>query len=164
MLSLLTYLIFSTHTWSVKQEGHNLTEKENTQVLRLLHSSVVMLVKSAVLWYCGYRDSPSLTSCIYLIKNTVKILRNFPTIKKKIHFNSLFFFKCNLFLLNSAVTLLCDRFQRSHNKEIIQLCWFGAQETFIVIINVKNRCAAYYVVETAHKILKKSIYINEIYN
>ncbi len=40
-------------------------------------------------------------------------------------------------------------FQRSHNKEIIKWCWFGAQETFIVIINVKNTCAAYYVVEIA---------------
>ncbi len=30
LLSLLTYLIFSTHTWSVKREEHNLTKKENT--------------------------------------------------------------------------------------------------------------------------------------
>ncbi len=31
----------------------------------------------------------------------------------------------------------------SHNPlEIILICWFGAQETFIIIINVKNNFAA----------------------
>ncbi len=32
----------------VKREGHNLTKKENTQISRLLHSSVVMLVNSDI--------------------------------------------------------------------------------------------------------------------
>ncbi len=61
MLSLLTNLIFrlSTHAQSVKREGHSLTKKENTEIPRLLHSSAVMLVNSAVLQYCGYRDSPN---------------------------------------------------------------------------------------------------------
>ncbi len=62
LLSLLHFFIFSTYARSVKREGHNLTEKENTQIsrlLRLLHSSAVMLVNSAVLQYCGYRDSPT---------------------------------------------------------------------------------------------------------
>ncbi len=53
-------LILSTHARSVKREGHNLTKKENMQILRLLqllHSSAVMLVNT--LRYCGYRDSHS---------------------------------------------------------------------------------------------------------
>ncbi len=61
MLSLLTYLIFSTHAWSVKRKGHSLIRK-NMQISRLLwllHSSAVMLINSAVLQYCGYRDSPT---------------------------------------------------------------------------------------------------------
>jgi len=33
----------------------------------------------------------------------------------------------------------------SHNPlEIIVICWFGAQETFLLIINVENICAAEY--------------------
>ncbi len=34
-------------------------KKEISRLLRLLHSSAVMLVNSAVLRYCGYRDSPN---------------------------------------------------------------------------------------------------------
>ncbi len=31
----------------------------------------------------------------------------------------------------------------SHDpSEIILICWFGAQETFHIIINVENSCAA----------------------
>ncbi len=36
-------------------------KKENTQISRLLHSSAVMLVNSAALRYCGYRDSPTVS-------------------------------------------------------------------------------------------------------
>ncbi len=32
----------------------------------------------------------------------------------------------------------------SHDpSEIILICWFGAQETFLIIINVKNNCSAF---------------------
>ncbi len=76
MLSLLTYLIFSTH---VKQEGHSLMKKENTQISRLLHSSAVMLVNSAALRYFGYRDSPTVSQkaaekCVRLILCLKKII------------------------------------------------------------------------------------------
>ncbi len=27
-------------------------------------------------------------------------------------------------------------------SEIILICWFGAQETYLIIINVENDCAA----------------------
>ncbi len=59
----LSLLIFSTYAPSIKREGRNLTrkkkkKKEISRLLRLLHSSAVMLVNSAVLRYCGYRDSP----------------------------------------------------------------------------------------------------------
>ncbi len=31
----------------------------------------------------------------------------------------------------------------SHDlSEIIVICWFGAQETFLIIVNVENSCAA----------------------
>jgi len=31
----------------------------------------------------------------------------------------------------------------SHNhSEIILICWFGAQETFLIVIKVDNSCAA----------------------
>ncbi len=50
----------------------------------------------------------------------------------------------------------------SHNpSEIILICWFAAQETFLIIINVKNSFAAEYFVETMiplkhlYKILKE---------
>ncbi len=37
----------------------------------------------------------------------------------------------------------------SHDpSEIILICWFAAQETFLIIINVENSCAAQYFVET----------------
>ncbi len=33
----------------------------------------------------------------------------------------------------------------SHDpSEIILICWFAAQETFLIIINVENGCAAQY--------------------
>ncbi len=55
--TLLSLLIFSTYALSIKREGSNLTKKK--EISRLLHSSAVMLVNSAVLRYCGYRDSPT---------------------------------------------------------------------------------------------------------
>ncbi len=30
-------------------------------------------------------------------------------------------------------------------SEIILMCWFDAQETFLIIINVKHSCAALYI-------------------
>ncbi len=56
--TLLSLLIFSTYAPSIKREGSNLTKKKKKEISRLLHSSAVMLVNSAVLRYCGYRDSP----------------------------------------------------------------------------------------------------------
>ncbi len=59
--TLLSLLIFSTYAGNIKREGRNLTKnkkKEISRLLHLLHSSAVMLVNSAVLRYCGYRDSP----------------------------------------------------------------------------------------------------------
>ncbi len=60
--TLLSLIIFSTYALSIKREGRNLTKKKKEEIsrlLRLLHSSAVMLVNSAVLRYCGYRDSPN---------------------------------------------------------------------------------------------------------
>ncbi len=35
--------------------------------------------------------------------------------------------------------------QKWHDSsEIIVLCWFGAQETFVIVINVENSCDAQY--------------------
>ncbi len=57
--TLLSLLIFSTYALSIKREGGNLTKKKKKEISRLLHSSAVMLINSAVLRYCGYRDSPN---------------------------------------------------------------------------------------------------------
>ncbi len=34
--------------------------------------------------------------------------------------------------------------------QIIVICWFGAQETFVIVINVENSCEAQYFLETLH--------------
>ncbi len=50
--TLLSLLIFSTYALSIKREGHNLTKKKKKEIsrlLRLLHSSAVMLVNIAVI-------------------------------------------------------------------------------------------------------------------
>ncbi len=50
--TLLSLLIFSTYALSIKREGHNLTKKKKKEIsrlLRLLHSSAVMLSKAR---YC----------------------------------------------------------------------------------------------------------------
>ncbi len=49
--------------------------------------------------------------------------------------NNCFLIKFNLFLW----CIICH-----DPSEIILKCWFAAQETFLIIINVKNICAAYY--------------------
>ncbi len=77
--TLLSLLISSTYALSIKREGSNLTKKKKKEIsrlLRLLHSSAVKLVNSAVLRYCGYRDSPSrhLTTCISTILHIVMYL------------------------------------------------------------------------------------------
>ncbi len=55
-------------------------------------------------------------------------------------------FYWNLFLWYKAefsASLL--QFSVSHDpSEIILICWFAAQETFLIIINVENSCAASY--------------------
>ncbi len=66
--TLLSLLIFSTYALSIKREGRNLQKKkkkkkEISRLLRLLHSSAVMLVNSVLLRYCGYRDSPKTKCC-----------------------------------------------------------------------------------------------------
>ncbi len=47
---------------------------------------------------------------------------------------------CNLFLWSKL------NFQHHYSSlpEIILICWFAAQETFLIIINVENSCAAQY--------------------
>jgi len=35
------------------------------------------------------------------------------------------------------------------SSEIILICWFSAQETFLIIINVENNCAAWYFLGNA---------------
>ncbi len=67
--TLLSLLIFSTYALSIKREGRNLTEKKKkkriSQLLRLLHSSAVMLVNSAVLRYCFIATAPIMCDSIF---------------------------------------------------------------------------------------------------
>ncbi len=76
-------------------------------------------------------DSSARQSCIYLIKNTVKMW-NFIKIE-----NDCFLCEFSASLLQSSV---------SHDpSEIILICWFAVQRTFIIIIDVENSCAASFV-------------------
>ncbi len=66
LVSLLIYLTFNAQWWIVKQEGHSLMEKKKKKkklrlprFLRFLSFLCGWLVNSAVLQYCGYRDSPN---------------------------------------------------------------------------------------------------------
>ncbi len=81
--------------------------------------------------------------CIYLIANTVKtvILSNI------IIFLNCFLFAyilCDLFLDGKAeFSALLLQSAVSHDcSEIILICWFGAQERFLIMINVENSCIA----------------------
>ncbi len=62
--------------------------------------------------------------------------------------------KCSVFYVNMLYNLIyfCDQscifsiitpvFSVTWSSEIIIICWFAAQETFLIIINVENSCAA----------------------
>ncbi len=59
--TLLSLLIFSTYALSIKREGRNLTKKKkkgNIAVAAVVAFLCGYALKSAVLRYCGYRDSP----------------------------------------------------------------------------------------------------------
>ncbi len=61
--TLLSLLIFSTYALSIKREGRNLTKKKkkgNIAVAAVVAFLCGYALKSAVLRYCGYRDSPTL--------------------------------------------------------------------------------------------------------
>ncbi len=63
--TLLSLLIFSTYALSIKREGHNLKKKKkkkkkgNIAVAAVVAFLCGYALKSAVLRYCGYRDSPT---------------------------------------------------------------------------------------------------------
>ncbi len=59
--TLLSLLIFSTYAPSIKREGRNLTKKKkgNIAVAAVVAFLCGYALKSAVLRYCGYRDSPT---------------------------------------------------------------------------------------------------------
>ncbi len=51
-------------------------------------------------------------------------------------------FKCNFFLW--IFSIITPVFSVTWSSEIILICWFAAQETFLIIINVENSCADEY--------------------
>ncbi len=82
---------------------------------------------------------------MYLIKNTLIFLSIIAVCNV---------LQCNLFLWWKAefsASLL--RSLVSHNpSEIILICWLAAEETYLIIMNMKNSCAAYNIfVETGIK-------------
>ncbi len=82
---------------------------------------------------CAHQD------CIYLIKNPVKTVMfwNIITIEN-ICFLFEYILKCNLFMrciAEFSASLLQSSVSRDPS-EIILICWFGAQQTFIVIISI----------------------------
>ncbi len=49
-------------------------------------------------------------------------------------------------------SIITPVFSVTWSSEIILICWFAAQETFLIIIDVENSCAAEYIfVETVWK-------------
>ncbi len=87
--------------------------------------------------------------CIYLINNIVKNCNIVKYYSLKELF-SIYIVKYNWFLWCKAefsASLLQSTV--SHDpSEIILICWFAAQGTFLIIINGENNCAASYFVQT----------------
>ncbi len=77
-------------------------------------------------------------SSIYSIKNTVKIAILLQFKITAFYLN--IYFKCDLFLRCKAEfsSQLLQSSVSHDAPEIILICWFTAQETFLIIINVKN--------------------------
>ncbi len=82
---------------------------------------------------------------IYLIKNTVKNLKYYCNLKEMFYMwiyvqKRLFFFLWS----NCIFSIITPVFRVTWSSEIIIICWFAAQETFLIIIDVENSCAAKY--------------------
>ncbi len=76
--TLLSLLIFSTYALSIKREGHNLKKKKkkgNIAVAAVVAFLCGYALKSAVLRYCGYRDSPS-HNITETSRNTTKLAQH----------------------------------------------------------------------------------------
>ncbi len=50
--------------------------------------------------------------------------------------------KISNFVLNYYFLKVLNSSESHDPSEIILICWFGAQEAFLIIINVENSCAA----------------------
>jgi len=59
--------------------------------------------------------------------------------------SELFIYKCNLFMWCEYSALLHQSSESHDPSEIILICWFAAQETFLIIINVKKQLCVMYV-------------------
>ncbi len=84
--------------------------------------------------------------CIYLILNTVKqpyckilLQCKISVFYVNICWNVIYF--CDQSCIFSIITAV---FSVTWSSEIIIICWFTAQETFLIIINVENSRAAQY--------------------
>ncbi len=65
-------------------------------------------------------------------KNTVKNSNIFY-----LNFIYIYIYSCNQICIFSIITPV---FSVTWSSEIILICWFAAQETFLIIINVENSC------------------------
>ncbi len=61
--------------------------------------------------------------------------------------------KCNLFLWEKLFSASLLQSSVSHDpSEIILICWFAAQQTFLIIVNVESSCAYIYTFISLWKI------------
>ncbi len=110
---------------------------KNTLVVKSVEYDFLMFLKEA---------SSAHQSCIYLIKNTVKIVKYYYNSKQMFSMWIHVIYFCDQSCIFSIITPV---FSVTWSSEIILICWFAAQETFLIIINVeKNSCAAQYFCET----------------
>ncbi len=110
------------------------------------------LVDPLKVWGWQYMFSKLISSppqsCIYLIKNSCMLKYYYKS--KYIFSIWIYFEKCHLFLWRKAsLGFSASLFQSSvshDSSEIILICWFAAQETFMIIINIEKKIVV--VVET----------------
>ncbi len=86
----------------------------------------------------------------YLIKNMLKnILKYYCRLKQL--FSMWISIKLIYFCDQSCIfSIITPVFSVTWSSEIIIICWFAAQETFLIIINVENSCAAQYFCGNRH--------------
>ncbi len=95
-----------------------------------------------MIFLCFWKVSYAKQGCIYLNKNTVKT----NIVKYYFNVKSLFFFTIWIYRKMSFIpvmrswifSIITPVFSVTWSSEIILICWFAVQETFLIIILSRN--------------------------